>query len=353
MLPQADFWRDKRVLVTGHTGFKGAWLIWWLHRLGAQVTGLALAPTTQPSLFKLIDGPSLCNSQWVDLRDGSSLQKAVRQANPQVVLHLAAQALVRTSYAEPADTFATNVMGTVNLLESLRGLPDVRAVVAVTTDKVYHNREWPHPYREGDALGGHDPYSASKAACEIAIASYAASFLSAQGTAVARARAGNVIGGGDWSQDRLIPDAVRAWTAGLPLEIRRPQSVRPWQHVLEPLSAYLILAESIWQTPSLADAYNFGPAAQEAASVRQVITLARQFFGQGETRFADSVTGPHEAGLLMLDNAKARSTLGIQPRWNLQVTVKRTMAWYRDHALDALDANTLCQRDLDAFLATP
>ena len=222
-------------------------------------------------------------------------------------------------------------------------------MVTATTDKVYHNREWPHPYREGDPLGGHDPYSASKAACEIAINSYVDSFLGAQGIALARARAGNVIGGGDWSVNRLIPDAVQAWQAGQVLDIRRPDSVRPWQHVLEPLSAYLILAEKLWHDPALADAYNFGPPADQAASVREVITLAQHAYGQGQTRFADNIEGPHEAGLLALDNSKARNVLGVTPRWKLDESVRRSLHWYRDLAQGA-NASALCQADLDAFL---
>ena len=349
MPPQASFWNGKRVLLTGHTGFKGAWLLWWLHRMGAQVTGMALAPETQPNLFGLLRGETLCDSHLVDLRDLDRVQSVVRQCQPDVVLHLAAQALVRTAYEQPVATFATNVLGTVHLLEALRTVHAPKVVVAVTTDKVYHNREWAHPYRESDPLGGHDPYSASKAACEIAINSYIASFLGAQGTAVARARAGNVIGGGDWSANRLIPDAVRAWSTGETLEIRRPESVRPWQHVLEPLGAYLVLAEKLWQSPHLADAYNFGPAPDQAATVREVVSLAQQAYGQGQTHFALHPEGPHEAGLLVLDNAKARSVLGIRPHWTLQVSVQRCLHWYRGLAQGTC-AHDLCQADLDAFL---
>ena len=351
MQPDSDFWRDKRVLLTGHTGFKGAWLLWWLHRMGAQVTGLAQSPLTQPNLFELLQGKDLCDSHLIDLTDLDAVQKLMHQCKPDIVLHLAAQAIVRTAYEQPVSTFATNVLGTVHLLEAMRTMHAPRVVVAVTTDKVYQNREWPHPYREGDPLGGHDPYSASKAACEIAINSYVDSYLKAQGTSVARARAGNVIGGGDWSVNRLIPDAVQAWGSGKVLNIRRPDSVRPWQHVLEPLSAYLILAEKLWHDPSLADAYNFGPPADQAASVREVITLAQQAYGQGQVRFAESIEGPHEAGLLTLDNSKARSLLGVTPRWKLDESIRRSLHWYRDLAQGA-NANTLCQADLDAFLGT-
>jgi CDP-glucose 4,6-dehydratase len=351
MKPNSDFWRGKRVLLTGHTGFKGAWLMWWLHRMGAQVTGLAQSPLTQQNLFELLQGKDLCDSHLIDLTDLDAVQNLMHQCKPDIVLHLAAQAIVRTAYEQPVSTFATNVLGTVHLLEAMRTMHAPRVVVAVTTDKVYQNREWPHPYREGDPLGGHDPYSASKSACEIAINSYVDSYLKAQGTSVARARAGNVIGGGDWSANRLIPDAVKAWGSGKVLDIRRPDSVRPWQHVLEPLSAYLILAEKLWHDPSLADAYNFGPPADQAASVREVINLAQQAYGRGQTRFAGKIEGPHEAGLLALDNSKARSLLGVTPRWKLDESIRRSLHWYRDLAQSA-NANTLCQADLDAFLGT-
>jgi len=349
-LPDPSFWRGKRVLLTGHTGFKGAWLALWLQRLGALVTGLALPPATEPSLFQAAGIGDLVDSQMVDLRDAVLLAERVRQARPEVVLHLAAQALVRQSYREPVETFATNIMGTVHLLEALRQVDGVRSVVVVTTDKVYQNREWVYPYREGDALGGHDPYSASKAAAELVTASYAASFLNERQVAVATARAGNVIGGGDWSADRLLPDAVRAWQAGRPLEIRRPEAIRPWQHVLEPLAAYLRLAEHLWHKPQDAGAYNFGPATAEAATVRTVVEQARQTWGAGEVSWGDGSEGPHEAGWLALEVAKARQVLGVQSRWGLSESVARTMTWYRQHQAGA-DARTLCLGELADYEA--
>jgi CDP-glucose 4,6-dehydratase len=349
-LPDPHFWRGKRVLLTGHTGFKGAWLALWLHRLGAQVAGLALPAGTTPSLFEVARLKEVVDHHVGDIRDPAALAALVRTTRPEVVLHLAAQALVRASYREPVETFATNVMGTVHLLDTLRGLDGVLAVVVVTTDKVYRNREWAYPYREDDALGGHDPYSASKAAAELVVASYRDSFLSAQGTAVATARAGNVIGGGDWAEDRLVPDAVRAWLAGRPLEIRRPDAIRPWQHVLEPLAAYLVLAEKLWQAPSLAGAYNFGPATQEAATVRTVVQQAQTVFPQAEVIWGDGQQGPHEAGWLALEVAKARSALGVAPRWNLATSVQRTLDWYRQQSAGE-DVRGLCMADIDAFEA--
>ncbi len=344
----ATFWRGKRVLLTGHTGFKGSWLALWLHRLGADVTGIGLPPLTTPDLYSEADVGALCRSHFCDIRDGLALAELVRGARPEIVFHLAAQPLVRTSYREPLATFDTNVMGTAHVLEALRGLDGARVAVMVTTDKIYRNHEPPRPYREDDALGGHDPYSASKAACEIVIASYRDAFLSEQGIAVASARAGNVIGGGDWSEDRLVPDMVRAWQAGATLEVRRPRAVRPWQHVLEPLYGYLTLAQGLWERPALAGAYNFGPDANEAAPVRDVVELARAAYGEGDVHFGDGTEGPQESAWLALDVAKVEGVLGVTPTLPLVQAVKWTMAWYRAHK-DGADARKLCLADISGF----
>jgi CDP-glucose 4,6-dehydratase len=348
MQPQASFWQDKRVLLTGHTGFKGGWLALWLQRLGAHVTGIALPPQTQPNLFEAARVAHGITSHLCDIRDAQQLATLVRGAAPQIVLHLAAQPLVRASYRDPLQTFATNVMGTAHLLNSLRTLDSVRVAVMVTTDKVYRNLAHPYPYREDDLLGGHDPYSASKAASELVIASYRDSFLASQGVAVASARAGNVIGGGDWSEDRLIPDAVRAWQTGQTLSIRNPQAVRPWQHVLEPLAGYLRLAEVLWTQPELAGAYNFGPPTHEAATVEKVMKMAASPYATSATSYEISSSNPHEAGWLALETAKARTVLGVQPRWTLTEAVAHTMAWYQAQHLGA-DARALCGADIEAY----
>lgn len=345
---EVEFWHDKRVLVTGHTGFKGSWLVLWLQSLGAQVTGISLCPNTIPNLFDMANIREICESHFCDIRNAQKLRRFVRSAQPEVVFHLAAQPLVRESYREPLQTFDTNIMGTAHVLDALRELGSVKAVVMATTDKVYRNNEWCWPYREDDALGGHDPYSASKAASELVIASFRHAFLSDQGIAVASARAGNVIGGGDWSEDRLIPDAVRAWQVGDPLEIRCPQAIRPWQHVLEPLAGYLTLAQKLWYQPDLAGSYNFGPNAQEAATVREVVKRAQQAYGRGEILFSDGNEGPHEARWLALETAKARVDLGVQSKWPLDETVMRTMNWYRAQHSGA-DARELCLSEIAEY----
>lgn len=339
------FWRGRRVLITGHTGFKGSWLVLWLRQLGADICGIALPPATNPNLFELARVAEGIDSHLCDIRDAERLMTVIRASRPEIVLHLAAQPLVRASYHDPLGTFASNIMGTAHVLDALRSLDSVRVAVMVTTDKVYRNLEQPYPYREEDALGGHDPYSASKAASEIVIASYRDAFLKDQGVAVASARAGNVIGGGDWSEDRLIPDAVRAWQADELLEIRRPQAIRPWQHVLEPLHGYLTLAEKLWHHPELAGAYNFGPHTHEAATVHEVVELARQAYGKGEVHYSDGNSGPHEAAWLALETAKARVALDVQPKWGLAESVTRTMSWYQAQHGGA-DARELCLAEI-------
>ena len=344
----SGFWHGKRVLVTGHTGFKGSWLTLWLKRMGAEVSGLSLAPSTAPSIYGLADIENICTSYIGDIRDATFVSSVVQNSDPQVVFHLAAQALVRESYTSPISTYATNVMGTAHVLDSLRESKSARVAVMITTDKVYRNNEWYWPYREEDALGGHDPYSASKAASEIVIDSYRKAFLADKHIAVASARAGNVIGGGDWSADRLIPDAVRAWQQHRILDIRRPDAIRPWQHVLEPLAGYMKLAESCWEQPSLASAYNFGPDTNEAASVREVIDLAKNTYGSGDVSYGDGKEGPHEAGWLALEIAKASTVLQVKSRWSLNEAVVRTVNWYCAQQ-SGVSAYDLCLDDIDEF----
>ena len=347
-MPDTNFWQGKRVLVTGHTGFKGGWLVIWLHRMGAQVSGLSMTPMTGPNLFELASIDAICDSHICDIRNQAEVARIICKINPEIIFHLAAQSLVRESYKSPIGTFATNVMGTCHILEGLRDVGSVRVAVMITTDKVYKNNEWLWPYRENDALGGHDPYSASKAASEILISSYQASFLAQNGKSVSSARAGNVIGGGDWSADRLIPDAVRAWKERKELNVRRPESVRPWQHVLEPLAGYLKLAEGSWNDPLLAGAYNFGPDTSCSASVRVVIELAREYFGSGAVVFGGGNDGPHEAGLLTLEVTKSRAILKVKSRWTLTESIERTMQWYLAQGNGA-EARVLCNSDIDAY----
>ncbi|MDG1286923.1 MAG: CDP-glucose 4,6-dehydratase [Rickettsiales bacterium] len=348
-LPKQEFWSGKRVLLTGHTGFKGAWLVLWLRRLGAEVVGVALKPETAPNLFDAASvADHISENHFCDIRDVGALTEIVRNSRPEVVFHLAAQSLVLTGYEKPLETFDTNVIGTANLLEAVRSSETVRSIVAITTDKVYENNETAELFSETDRLGGRDPYSASKAASELVISCYRSSFLSQRGIAIASARAGNVIGGGDWADNRLIPDAVRAWESDTPLSIRSPNAIRPWQHVLEPLAAYLRLAQRIHEEPELADSYNFGPEPQEAATVREVISFAQSAFGRGDTTWGEVSEDNYEAKWLALETAKAQQLLGIVPRWPLAKGIEQTMAWYRNF-LDDGDAYELCARDIEAF----
>ncbi len=348
--PDRNFWTGKRVLVTGHTGFKGGWLTLWLQRLGAQVSGISLQPNTDPNLFEIAKIDLICDSHFCDIRNKDALSRLIKNLRPEVVFHLAAQPLVRFSYEKPAETFNSNIMGTVNLLDAFRSLKSIKVAVMITTDKVYRNNERNLPYREDDVLGGYDPYSASKAASEIVIASYRDAFLNQQGVAIASARAGNVIGGGDWSKDRIIPDAVRAWQNEETIEVRRPNSVRPWQHVLEPLAGYIILAEQLFKNIDLADAYNFGPSQQETVTVRNVIEFARKAYGSGKVSLCDEIKGPHEAGSLVLETTKARLKLGFEPRLALVDAIQMTMDWYRSQ-LYGSDPRKLCEDDISNYEA--
>jgi CDP-glucose 4,6-dehydratase len=323
------FWKDKSVFMTGHTGFKGGWLALWLAHMGARVSGYALAPPTAPNLFSAVNlQPWLCCSTIADIRDAAALAAAMKAARPDIVFHLAAQPLVRRSYADPAGTYAVNVMGTVNLLEALRQTDGVRAVINVTTDKCYENREWVWPYRENEPLGGHDPYASSKACSEMVTAAYRRSFFEAAGIHVATVRAGNVIGGGDWAPDRLVPDALRALDAGHSLVLRYPDAIRPWQHVLEPLSGYLILARKLYdQGSAFAGAWNFGPDETDARPVKWVIDTLYTQAPHASWR-TDSTARPHEAATLKLDSAKARAELGWAPRWHLTEALNHTLSWH-------------------------
>ncbi|WP_369987459.1 CDP-glucose 4,6-dehydratase [Pseudomonas xanthosomatis] len=351
------FWQGKRVLLTGHTGFKGSWLALWLRELGAQVTGFALDPGTEPSLFELAEAGTGIKDVRGDLRDLGALLEVIAEAEPEIVLHLAAQPLVREAYRDPLGTYSSNVMGTLNLLEAVRQVGGVRACVLVTTDKVYANQEWSWPYRENEALGGHDPYSSSKACCELLAQSYAASFFPAakhaeHGLAMATARAGNVLGGGDFAADRLIPDVLKAWSAGEPVTLRYPQAVRPWQHALEPLAGYLLLAERLYEKgPAYAGAWNFGPGEQDMCSVGSVVSyLARQWPDAPGVQVEQSEL--HEAGLLRLDSSRARQVLGWRTRWSLHECLRHTLDWHLAWQRgDNMRAFTLDQLNLYAELS--
>jgi len=355
------FWPGRRVLLTGHSGFKGGWLLLWLKQAGAQVWGLALPPEPQPNLFRQLATILSSDDQhgWHhhegDITDPANLKAVVERCQPEVVFHLAAQPLVRRSYADPLGTWATNVQGSLNLLEALKPLQHPCAVVMVTTDKVYENQEWAYGYREPDRLGGYDPYSASKAAAEIAIASWRASFC---GTAphqtphlrISTARAGNVIGGGDWAADRIVPDAMRALAQGEPIAVRNPAATRPWQHVLEPLGGYLRLAEALLTDPEPpCEAFNFGPQLESNRLVRELIeTILSHWPGQWIDQ--SDPAAPHEAGLLHLQIDKAHHRLGWQPRWDYATTIERTVGWYRA-VHEGANALECCLADLEAYQA--
>jgi CDP-glucose 4,6-dehydratase len=354
-----DFWKGRNVFITGHTGFKGAWLCLWLTKMGAVVTGYALLPPTVPSLYELCRVDELITSVTADVRDLSSLKIAMTAAQPEVVIHMAAQPLVRDSYQMPVETYAINVMGTVHLLEAVRHCSSVRAVVNVTTDKCYENREWVWGYRENEPMGGYDPYSSSKACSELITAAYRHSFFTSSGPhtltsmpAVASARAGNVIGGGDWGKDRLVPDCIRAFLKGEPVHLRNPHAIRPWQHVLEPLSGYLLLAQRLVQEGArFADAWNFGPDDQDARNVEWVVARLCEKWGSNASFTIDGGVHPHEATYLKLDCSKARNLLNWRPRWNLDTAIDAIIQFTKAYQ-NGMNLRKVCLDQIEQYEST-
>ena len=347
MVVNPAFWRSRRVLVTGHRGFKGSWLCLWLQHLGAEVIGYSAGSPSSPCMFDLAGIDSGMTSVTGDIRDTEAVRDVFAAQQPEVVIHMAAQPLVRRSYVDPVGTYAANVMGTVNMLDAVRQTDVVRVVINVTTDKVYENREWEWGYREDEPKGGRDPYSNSKACSELVTSGYRESFFGADsGVVVATVRAGNVIGGGDWGEDRLIPDIMRAALNREELLIRNPDAVRPWQHVLNPLSGYLELAEAMWHSPELADGWNFGPHERDARPVRWILDRLSELWGEPVPWRHDGSSQPHEAMYLRLDSSKARVRLGWEPRWDLDQALANVVSWYkafqagddlRDHSLRQIE----------------
>jgi CDP-glucose 4,6-dehydratase len=349
MTVDPDFWRDRHVLVTGHTGFKGAWLTLWLQRLGAQVTGFSLGVPTRPSLYELARAAEGIESIKGDVRDALALDAALRAAQPEVVIHMAAQSLVRRSYDQPRETYEVNVMGTVNLLDAVRRGAGMRAVVIVTSDKCYENREWEWAYREGEPLGGHDPYSSSKACAELVTDAFRRSFFDGDDAPrLASARAGNVIGGGDWGVDRLLADVMRSALDGQPIRLRNPDSIRPWQHVLNPLGGYLTLAQALCCSPEFAGAWNFGPGDEDSQTVRSIVQRISGLWPQPLNWVEDPEPHPREARQLRLDSARARARLGWRPAWGLQEGLEALVDWYRALRADE-DMRDATIAQIDAF----
>lgn len=351
-----NFWRGKRVLVTGHTGFKGSWLSLWLHEAGAIVSGYSLAPSSVENLYELAEVGSSVESVYADIRNLGELKRHFDQFEPEIVFHLAAQAIVRQSYQAPIETYEVNVMGTANVLEAVRNCDSCRVALVVTSDKCYENREWDWGYRECDPMGGHDPYSSSKGCAELVTSAYRRSFFgpsSQRRVAVASARAGNVIGGGDFAKDRLVPDLVNAMRKHSVLTIRYPDAVRPWQHVLEPLSGYTLLAEKLWSSPQrYSDSWNFGPSAQDCRPVRWIIEKVNEFSDDPVSWTVDPCIKPHEAGLLTLDSAKARMALGWRSRWSAETALRSAVDWYRSYRRNEPMRGAVL-RDIERYEATP
>lgn len=347
-----DFWRGKRVLLTGHTGFKGSWLSLWLQSMGAELKGLALDPPTTPSLFEEAKVAQGMVSQIGDIRDYDTVYQALAVFRPEIVIHMAAQPLVRYSYKNPIETYATNVMGTVHLLEAIRQTGTAKVVVNVTTDKCYENKEWVWGYREDEPMGGYDPYSSSKGCSELVTSAYRRSYFAETGVALASARAGNVIGGGDWAEDRLVPDILRAFENNQPVVIRNPNSTRPWQHVLEPLSGYLTIAERLWNEPkAYAEGWNFGPRDEDAKPVGWIVERMASKWGDDATWHIDAGNHPHEANYLKLDISKARQSLSWTPRWTLDIALNKIIEWHQAWLAKA-NVHTLSLEQINQYIST-
>ncbi|SEJ50625.1 CDP-glucose 4,6-dehydratase [Cyclobacterium xiamenense] len=346
----AGFWQGKRVFVTGHTGFKGSWLSLWLASMGAVVKGYALEPDTDPALFNVARVASGMQSEYGDIRNLDEIKKSMRTFNPEILIHMAAQPLVRLSYAQPVETYATNVMGTIHVLEAARSCPNLQAIISVTTDKVYENKEWVWGYREDEPMGGYDPYSSSKGCAELVTAAYRRSFFSgADAPALASARAGNVIGGGDWSLDRLIPDAIKAFEKGEAVVIRNPLATRPWQHVLEPLSGYLLLAERLFtEGKTYAEAWNFGPEYKDCKSVQWILDKLVSIWEGSASWKLDAHPQPHEARFLKLDCSKAREALQWYPKWGIEETLQKICDWHT-HFREGTDMQNYSLQEIESY----
>lgn len=345
-LPSQDFWRGKRVFLTGHTGFKGSWLSLWLQSLGVELHGLALAPPTQPNLYTEAHVGDGMSSTIGDICEADTVRTCMAAFRPEIVIHMAAQSLVRRSYIEPVETYATNVMGTVHVLEAARHVDSVRCILNITTDKCYENQEWPWGYRENEPMGGHDPYSSSKGCAELVSSAYRRSYFQSGDIALATARAGNVIGGGDWAADRLVPDILRAFESGHPAVIRNPDAIRPWQHVLEPLSGYMRLVQALYADgQKFAEGWNFGPNDDDARPVRWIVERLAGTWGAGVSWQTDDGSHPHEANYLKLDTSKSRQRLAWHPRWGLAVTLDKITDWHKAW-LSKQDMRSYCLNEI-------
>lgn len=357
MVVDKEFWKNKNVLITGHTGFKGSWLSLWLQEMGANVVGVSLDPPTNPSIYEQARVGKDMQSLRADIRDLDNLKKIFKKYKPEIVFHLAAQPLVRYSYREPVETYQTNVMGTLNILEAIRSIDSVRAAVMITTDKCYENREWEWGYRENEPMGGHDPYSSSKGCAELLIASYRDSYFPAAGynkhkTAIASVRAGNVIGGGDWAEDRLIPDIIRSVLTKDSVHIRNPNSIRPWQHVLEPLDGYLVLAEKLFVSgEQYAEAWNFGPKEEDAKSVQWIVDKMTKLWADDASWVVDDGDHPHEANYLKLDCSKAHTKLGWWPKWSLECALEKIVEWHKEEKKGS-DMKLFSLNQIESYMQT-